>query len=159
MLYIVSGYMRSGTSMMMEALVAGGMSAAFSKARDQKMNEKNADDDYKPNESYWEIPLGMYGRLDFPRMYDNKLVKIMYWGLPQMRICPHRIVYMLREPDEIAESWERAFSKPLMFAGRSRATDKPKEWRQSYMRLMKRHIVAAETRRTVTAFTSFGTRT
>lgn len=44
MIYIVSGFMRSGTSMMMQALIAGGMQASFSTQRNQFAN--NLADDY-----------------------------------------------------------------------------------------------------------------
>ena len=35
MIHIVAGYPRSGTSMMMQALVAGGLVAAYNPARDR----------------------------------------------------------------------------------------------------------------------------
>lgn len=113
MLYIVSGFVRSGTSMMMDALIAGGMAAEWSRERDEAMNRKFADEHFKPNESYREVALTEYSDLDFPLKYDGKLIKVMSWGLAQMRRIPHRIVFMLRDPWEIAESYERSFGKAM----------------------------------------------
>ena len=48
MLYIVSGFMRTGTSMMMKALEAGGLEAAYQQSR-EAMRKRYADEHYDPN--------------------------------------------------------------------------------------------------------------
>jgi hypothetical protein len=150
-LYIVSGFMRSGTSMMMEALTAGGMESVYSKKRDQRMNSKLPSEEYIPNESYWEIPLKEYNHFDFPQMYDEKLIKVMFWGLAKMRIIPHKIIYMVRNPMSIMVSWERSFGKSLMFRDKEgekkEASKNQEEWVARYWSMTKQCIVQAETRR------------
>ena len=47
--YFVSGFMRSGTSMMMACLEAGGMDVAHREQRNQ-MLEQYSDENYSPNE-------------------------------------------------------------------------------------------------------------
>lgn len=48
MLWLVSGFMRSGTSMMMSCLEAGGMSVVKSEAREQ-FGQVHSDEHYKVN--------------------------------------------------------------------------------------------------------------
>lgn len=154
MLYLVSGYMRSGTSMLMDSLSAGGrphgLEVRWSRERDAAMNRRHGDETFKPNESYREIALEEYGGFDFPLKYDGCLVKVMSWGLAQMRKVPHRIVFMLRDPAEIAESMERAFGEgpPVILDGtKVRAVDYPEAWAELYWRMMKAAVQAAELRR------------
>lgn len=160
MLYIVSGYMRSGTSMMVDALSSGmrhkGLPVIWSKERDEAMNSKHGDADYKPNASYREIPLTEYSDPRFPLRYDNCLIKIMSWGLQQMRKVPHRIVFMIRNPLEVADSMERAFgnSPTLLIDGcKVSARDASTEWIHQYNQMMKSVVVQAETRIDCRSFT------
>lgn len=153
MLYVVSGFMRSGTSMMVDALSAGmrpaGVPVVWSRERDEAMNARHGDDAFRPNESYREIPLSEYGAFDFPLNYDGCLVKIMSWGLAQMRRIPHRVCFLLRDPLEVAESMERSFGAgpTLTVDGcRVRALDEPERWAAHYRASMKAVIVAAECR-------------
>ena len=153
MLYIVSGFMRSGTSMMMDALSAGGRShglrCEWSRERDEAMNAIHADSGFSPNESYREVPLQEYSGLTFPLQYDECLIKIMSWGLREMRKITHRIVFMVRDPMEIAESMERSFGHgPVMLQDGIKQDWRQNDaaWRVGYWRQMKAAIVAAETR-------------
>ena len=153
MLYIVSGFMRSGTSMMMDAISAGGRShglrCEWSRERDEMMNRIHADAGFTPNESYREVPLQEYISLTFPLQYDECLIKIMSWGLREMRKIPHRIVFMVRDPLEIAESMERSFGHgPVMLQDGIKQDWRQNDaaWRVGYWRQMKAAIVAAETR-------------
>ena len=67
MIHIVSGYFRSGTSAMMESLIAGGMNASYSEQRDE-IAELHSDEHYRPNpyNKLYEIPLREYGDCAFP---------------------------------------------------------------------------------------------
>lgn len=109
MIYIVSGYMRCGTSMMMEALIAGGMEAAYSEERTQKLNKRWGDDTYQPNDNYYELTLGAYGSPDFPAAYDGKLIKCLAHGLTKIPKCEARVVFMRRPRDEVYRSCVAAF--------------------------------------------------
>ena len=112
MLYLVSGYMRTGTSMMMGALIAGGLEAVYSDER-QRLNDDWGGDGYTPNERYWEPTATMMREEGFPRMHDGKLLKVLYGGIPNLAPCPHgiRIVFMRRHPEEIRQSEEAFFKR------------------------------------------------
>ena len=153
MIYIVSGFMRSGTSMMMDSLSAGGREAGlkceWSRLRDVAMNAANSDEDFQANESYREIALQEYSRIDFPLMYDESLIKVMSWGLEQMRrTTGFRCVFMLRDAYEIAESYSRSFGKDLMTVedGFKLPSSEAKSWPMRYEQQMKAAIIRAETR-------------
>ena len=112
MIFIVSGFMRSGTSMMMRALEAGGLEAAYDSSRDV-MNDKFGDDNYKINPgSFYEILPMKYRGLNFPLDYRGKLIKVLLWGLTNMWVHEYKIVFMLRDFEEIRQSWEAAFAQP-----------------------------------------------
>ncbi len=106
MIYIVSGYPRTGTSMMMKALRAGGMKVEYSESREKRMVLLN-DGEFVANDEFLEIPLSEYSEANFPLCYDGKAITVFYWGIP--KLCPHKykIVFMLREYEEIKESWDR----------------------------------------------------
>lgn len=100
---------------MMRALIAGGMSAAWSEARD-KMAQAHADEHYHPNRSgLYEVPLAEYGSVDFPLTYQGKLIKVMSFGLDGLAVNPqgYRVVLMRRDPEEIRQSYEAFFDQPL----------------------------------------------
>jgi hypothetical protein len=119
MIHVVSGYFRSGTSAMMQALIAGGMSAAW----DEKPNElaaQHADESYHPNRGgQFEILVSEYSQADppfqtkpnFPLNYQGKLIKVVLWGLDSLAVNPegYRVVLMTRDPEEIRQSYRGAF--------------------------------------------------
>jgi len=108
MIYIVSGYKRCGTSMMMESLIAGGMDASYSPSRSAKMNEKWGDPDkvngYKPNTEYFELERDQYRELDFPKGFEGKLIKCLWTGTSNIAPGEYRVVFMRRPRIEIARS-------------------------------------------------------
>lgn len=107
--YIVSGYMRSGTSVMMKALVAGGLEAVWDTKRDQKMIDPNSDEQYRVNESLYELADADYARPGFPNQYQGKLIKVLWGWALLMSPGDYRVVFMLREPEEIRQSYRGAF--------------------------------------------------
>lgn len=109
MIYIVSGYMRSGTSMMMRALEAGGLEAVYSKKRDENMNRRWGEPDFIPNDSYYELEWADYMAPDFPRAYEGKLIKVMRGHLIKIPPGEYRVVVMRRPAREIALSYMAAF--------------------------------------------------
>jgi hypothetical protein len=113
MIHIVSGYYRSGTSAMMQALIAGGMDAAWSEERNQ-VATAHADEHYHPNRAgLYEVPIREYGGLAFPLQYQDKLIKVMLWGLDNLAVNPdgYRVVIMRRDPEEIRQSYEAFFGR------------------------------------------------
>ncbi len=114
-LYVVSGFMRTGTSMMMKALEAGGIEACYRQSRDE-MKARFADEHYDPNiGGLFELERGDYKGLGFPKKYDGKLIKALNYGVPRMSVMADgiRVVFMRRDTEEIRQSFEAFFSKPL----------------------------------------------
>lgn len=113
MIFIVSGFMRSGTSMMMKALAAGGMTPAYSRERDARLNDHYGDQDkpngYRPNQQYFELNDLDYGDMRFPLQYEGKLIKCLWPGLGRMRNCQARVLIMRRPREEIYLSCLAAF--------------------------------------------------
>ena len=114
--WIVSGYMRCGTSMMMQALMAGGMDAAYSDKRAERMNKKWGDADkvhgYQPNKEYYELDPMDYKALDFPKQHEGKLIKCLWKGAAMINNGRYRCVFMRRPRIEIERSLIAFFGKP-----------------------------------------------
>ncbi|MCD6236714.1 MAG: sulfotransferase domain-containing protein [Thermoplasmata archaeon] len=101
--YIVSGLERSGTSMMMQILYRGGAPVAFDDSRKP---------DYHNPKGYFELEGGkiinrlMEGTFPFEK-YDGKFIKITAYGLKFLPLGNYKIVYMLRDIEEILDSMEK----------------------------------------------------
>lgn len=112
-IYLVSGFMRSGTSMMMKALHTGGMDVAFSAERDKRLNDKwgegDVPDGYRPNDEYYELDTKDYSSPNFPGLYEGKLIKCLWSGAERLPPRDYRIVCMRRPRAEIATSCLAAF--------------------------------------------------
>jgi hypothetical protein len=108
MIYLVSGFMRSGTSMCMEALEAGGLEAVYSADRDKRMNDKWGEADspvpYTPNDKFYELDADDYRKSDFPLCHEGKLVKCLWGGITRLPVGEYRVVYMRRPRNEIRTS-------------------------------------------------------
>lgn len=111
--YVVSGFMRSGTSMMMKALEAGGMTAVYRQSRDE-MKNRYADDQYDPNfGGLYELERQDYLKPDFPKGYEGKLIKALRSGPGRMSVMDEgiRVLWMTRDPEEIRQSYMAFFGK------------------------------------------------
>lgn len=122
MIYIVSGFMRCGTSMMMKALEAGGLTAAYSSERDARMNRQWGDVDkpggYVPNDGYYELDPDDYQAKDFPAAYEGKLIKCLWGGILRLPPGEYRLIFMRRAAREIRTSLLAFFGQPHHFAER-----------------------------------------
>lgn len=102
--YIVSGLERSGTSMLMQILVAGGAPTTFD-------TESRPPDDNNPK-GYFELEGGkIINRLmegQFP-MQDHRgeFIKITAYGLKFLPPGNYKIIYSQRNIDEILDSMEK----------------------------------------------------
>ena len=102
MIYIVSGFMRSGTSMMMRVLEAGGLEVAKEDQRTREMNERWGDvagpNAYVPNDDYYEMVVEPYLNPAFPQDFKYKLVKVIYGGLVKLPVYAggYRVIFMRR---------------------------------------------------------------
>jgi len=115
MLYVVSGFMRTGTSAMMKALAHGGLDAAYDVGRDIMKNAR-ADEWYDPNEGgLYELNRWNYKHPEFPRMYDGKLIKGLNSCVPVMNTMPNgiRVIFMRRDTEEIKQSYTGFFDGQL----------------------------------------------
>lgn len=101
MIWIVSGHPRSGTSMMMQALMAGGMVGAWDSGRNLYLSQYE-DAEYKANpDGCFEILHSTYDDPAFASTYAGKVVKVFHWGLPVLAAGEYRVLYMQRDPVEI----------------------------------------------------------
>jgi len=104
MLYVVSGFMRCGTSMAMQALEAGGLEAVYSDKRTAEMNARWGQPDYLPNDNYYELDGDDYLRGDLEARYPGKLVKCLWGGIIRLPPGDYRVVFMRRPAAEIRVS-------------------------------------------------------
>jgi hypothetical protein len=109
--YIVSGYMRTGTSMMMRALEAGGLET-FSRSSRDDYRKRFKDEHYDPNEG------GLYEleskdlTEDFPIQFKGKLIKCLMGALDKVAVMPKiKIIFMRRDTEEIRQSYQAFFGK------------------------------------------------
>lgn len=112
--FMVSGYMRTGTSMMMRALEAGGLTAAYRESRDL-FRKSYADDLYDPNAGgLYELEVADYRALDFPVKYRGQLVKCLLAGKVHLAVVPRlKVVFMRRDFEEIRQSYQAFFDRDL----------------------------------------------
>lgn len=117
--YIVSGYMRTGTSGTMGALVAGGMEAHYDEeARHQMLDRWNdavpvAGGYGAPNEMYYEPNANDFRDPQFPRMHEGKVIKVLFGGLRNLAVMDggYRVVFMRRDVEEARQSQQAFFHR------------------------------------------------
>jgi hypothetical protein len=102
--YIVSGLERSGTSMLMQILDAGGVPSEFDQA-------SRPPDDDNPR-GYFELEGGkIINKLmknEFPfEPYKGKVIKITAYGLKFLPKGNYKIIYSQRNIEEILDSMEK----------------------------------------------------
>lgn len=102
--YIVSGLERSGTSLLMQMLHSGGVPVAFD-SRSRPADENNP-------RGYYELEGGkiinnlMKGTFTFEK-YRGKFIKITAYGLKFLPPGNYKIIYSLRNIEEILDSMEK----------------------------------------------------
>ncbi len=113
MIYLVTGFPRSGTSMMMACLEAGGMECVSSPQRDC-LNDAHADALYRPNpHGLYEPSMAEMSDPTFPRMHEGKAVKVVVPFLGRLAVASYRVLFMRRDAEEIRQSLEGAFGERL----------------------------------------------
>ena len=105
--YIVSGLERSGTSMIMQILNAGGISTGFDDVRPSDENNPKG---------YYELEGGkIINSLinkTFPfDKYKGRFIKITCYGLKFLPKAKYKIVYSERNIEEILDSMEKMIGK------------------------------------------------
>jgi len=101
--YIVSGLERSGTSMLMQILKAGGLPVAFDDSRKPDVNNPKG---------YYELEGGkIINRLmekSFPfERYKGQFIKITAYGIRFLPEGKYKIIYSERNIEEILDSMEK----------------------------------------------------
>lgn len=111
MVYIVSGFLRSGTSMMMVALREGGL-PIVGERDPEGFNVRYARpaSNYLPNPGGFWLFTGNHAAANFPQLYANRAVKLAWDLVPHIPRSRdgYRVVFLRRDPVEIAQSL-RAF--------------------------------------------------
>jgi hypothetical protein len=117
-LYVVAGLKRSGTTMMMQALEAGGMDVARAGRIDYAEHEvyettadvrrRVWDDDTitgKPTKRH----------LRYPERYRGRLIKCLTGTARYLRIQPDgiKVVFIKRDIDAVRASWAAEFGNPI----------------------------------------------
>lgn len=101
--YIVSGLERSGTSMMMQVLQAGGVPIVYDNIRQPDVNNPKG---------YYELEGGkiinkiINGTFPFEK-YKEKFIKITAFGLLYLPPGNYKIIYMERDIEEVLDSMEK----------------------------------------------------
>ena len=110
MITVVSGYRRTGTSMMMQALYSGMKKGGI--VFQKQMEEFNPDsvDGYIPTPGkLWEVGRGFYKNANFLRnIPDDSLIKILFDGLSELPKGEWTVIFMLRDEIEIKASYARS---------------------------------------------------
>lgn len=113
-LYIVSGNVRSGTSMMMRALHEGGLPAVYFEEKNTAPNEINP---YHVANPHGFFELGEHQRVvrDYPDCYAGRVIKLiagrLFADIAPVAGTPRRVIYMERPVAEIVVSYRVAFRR------------------------------------------------
>lgn len=103
--YLVTSLHRSGSSMMMRCLEAGGLRAVYGHDQDF-LNVQYGRVDYQPNPGgfYALDDLSEFNRPDFAQEYEGALVKIPAGLSYQLAVGEYQTIVMRRDPAEILAS-------------------------------------------------------
>lgn len=106
--YIVSSFHRSGSSMMMRCLEAGGIEAVYDPLLDSEWNTVAGLTGYIPN------PNGFYHQddlqVDWPTFHldhQGKVIKVSRASLSWLSAGRYKLIFMTRNPQEILASMQR----------------------------------------------------
>ena len=111
MIWIVTGFPRSGTSMMMRALEAGGMDIDYSEEQEAKLQKEHKGG----NPVYYELDEGAARDISFPLQHEGKVIKVLapWRNLGNLAVHEYRVLFMMRDCREIATSLARLLGGAL----------------------------------------------
>lgn len=110
MIYVVSGFRRSGTTAMMHALNAGGIPAVTSIEMDRRSAEYPSINGYVPTpiEHQYEIGRLVYlngeSMRNFVKAHPGTAIKVFFDGLPTLPVSEYTVIFMRRNSEEIKAS-------------------------------------------------------
>lgn len=144
--YIVSGHPRSGTSMMMKSLIAGGLTGTHME-RERIVDAENIEvqeHKYEANPGgFYELGRGSGLSAWFPRQHEGTLIKIIFRGLAGLAPGRYKVVYMLRDPEEIIASMLKIREERGPMRTRRQGWTRPAE----YLELMRHFLSLANQRK------------
>ena len=113
MIYIVSGYVRHGTSAMMLALRTGGLTVDYDLRRDEQIKAARDDEHFAVNAGgLFELSRAQVSSPDFPAAHEGHCIKQLRSGLTNLRARsasdPYRVCFMRRDYEETRQSQEAA---------------------------------------------------
>lgn len=107
-MHVVCGHPRTGTSMMMEMLIASRYLPVVSANR-EKVLQSAGDEDFSANETFYEP--SQQQLIDAKDgVADGNLIKIMYGDFEFMPE-DYKLILMTRDPEEIRQSFDASFSE------------------------------------------------
>lgn len=105
--YVVAGWMRSGTSMMMQCLEAGGLQVVYSELRQRAAKARFDGGGFVGNEGgYYELTHWEVNSPDFPAKYEGKAIKLVMTQLLRLPAYEpgYKVAFMRRDLEEIRQS-------------------------------------------------------
>ncbi len=129
--YMVTGYMRTGTTMMVESLEEAGLEPMVTPARDVRVHKRFKGDTYHPNKQglYEMQNKQVLYAITHPEKINGKLIKCLMGGIPHMAAWKvgWKVIFMNRNYEEVRQSC-RAFEL---------VSPPSKEWWDFYRQLYK----------------------
>jgi hypothetical protein len=116
MIYVVSGYMRTGTSMMMNALSAGGLNPLVNREREGVLMKAMEGAAHHPNPSglfelsHQEAQIAILN----PARFDGYLMKVLAGAMTRLAAWQWKVVFMQRPYSEVRQSCEAVFDTKVM---------------------------------------------
>lgn len=104
---IVSGLERSGTSLMMQILENAGYDVIYDDTRKPDINNPNGYYELNDGKIIYEL---MENRFDKSK-YKDKVIKITAFGLPMVEGNDHKVIYMIRNIDEVVLSQNKMIKR------------------------------------------------
>lgn len=110
MLYVVTGFPRSGTSMMMRCLQFAGIEPVVSASRETAMAKRNKGEYAANPHGFYEVEEREALRVGFlESIEDGRSIKLLPTSLTCLPVRPTTVVWMRRDPNEIRASYERMY--------------------------------------------------
>lgn len=111
--YLVCGYPRSGTSMLMRCLEAGGVPCVYDRRHDAALNQSSSVPGYVPNpHGFYEMPDRSHRHADWAQ-FRGKAIKCLHDELAILRPGHrYRAAYLTRDPAEIRRSFAALVAVP-----------------------------------------------
>jgi hypothetical protein len=103
--------------MMMHCLEAGGLNPVWDSERDQWASEQGME--VNPGNKMREITDATLASFAYnPAQYEGRLIKLITkYGYLRLPKWDYKVVLMVRDPEEIRQSFARVFDKPLTYTG------------------------------------------